>query len=304
MRISLVILMLFQVHIHAGEIDQTHLQNMLKRAEIINSEARSLRSDLEGLRNGSVGISSVSTSSFTSIMEDIERTIENINITMVDLQNLIKTTSSTIERVGARTEEQVEGIGTTLQDEIERIGMSLDNNLNELNTSVTILIIETGKFIEESKLTLRDIRLASEKTVGFVKRLDGDISVGLYGSSDGLNSEAFMKLWLKSAKSYDRFVLIGARDIDTSAKLDIEGGVQRGPLSIGMGFIEEGIGASISYEPDFGFDVKGSVSHLNDPFVNLKVGYTLESNIRPFVFVDDVLEDPSFGGGISYGVGF
>ena len=78
----------------------------------------------------------------------------------------------------------------------------------------------------------------------------------------------------------------------------------RGALSLGVGFVEDGIGGSLSYDPSLGVSVKAKVSRLRDPFINVRVGYLTRSKMRPFVFVDDLLHDVSFGGGISYGIGF
>lgn len=282
------------------------VEKMLLRAELIRSEAQNLLWDLEAMK--SVGTSSVSASSLTDIFDEVQKALKNMNLTMEELQRFIRTTSTAVENVSTTTNAQITGVGTALKDEITRLGHRLDSNLLELNSSIDKLILETSAFVKESKETLRDIRIASEKTVNFIGRLDGTLSVGLYGSEDGLDSEAYLTVWhRRNSASAHEFLMMGATDIDTDVKFDIQGGVRKGPMGIGFGFIEDGIGGSLFYTPvsQRGLDVRTSIYHLRDPFVDVKVGYTLGHDLRPFVFMDDILHDERLiGGGFSYGVGF
>ena len=283
------------------------IQKMLDHTRVISSETQILIREMQAMQSVQpVGASSVSASSITDIFGEVEKAVKNLNATMEELQKLLRTTSSTIEGVGKTTESQIDGIGNTVQSELKNLSARLDQNLKDLNASIRELIEKTSGFIEESTKTLYDIRVASERTVGFVSRLDGTVSVGMYGSTEGMDSEAALTLWYRPKEKDDahQFLSLGVRDIETSPKVDVEGGVMRGPLTLGMGFIEDGIGASLSYDTRQGVGVRTSVSHLRDPIVNLKVGYTMGVKMRPFVFMDDIFHDREIGGGISYGVGF
>lgn len=203
----------------------------------------------------------------------------------------------------------------TLNGQVVKVGDQVSEGNKQIVTSITGLseyvasfVVSVTAFMNESTATLRDIRIATEKTVGFISRLDGGLTMSYYGRSNGkFDSAATIDTWLKPEPGKEgkaaSYFHLGGKDLDTDPKLDIRFGARKGKFSSSFGFIEEGLGLAFGYNRfgGSGADLELRSLRFNDPRVDVELGLKHKIGTRLFGFCEDALRsERSFGGGISY----
>lgn len=232
------------------------------------------------------------------ITVSLQRITDQISKLIAQVQTFVEISGKTVDQLGGRVDV-----------EMAAISLQIQKGLADLNVQLKALLDATSAFVVESTATLRDIRLAAERTVNFVQDLDGKVSVDLYAGG-GLDSRASLMLWHRPSNPGDTVTTLrlGGVDLDSDPRPEIMFGASRAPLSLEMGFIERGMGLRVGYGQTGhdGLDGRLQVFRLGDPNVGAEMGYSMKSGLRGFVFGRDVLHQDgrSFGGGMGFAVGF
>jgi ElaB/YqjD/DUF883 family membrane-anchored ribosome-binding protein len=224
-------------------------------------------------------------------------------------ESMVNVTRSTQALVNA-TNSQIQVIGGRVDAELEEISAELMAGISELTVHVEELVKVTTEFIRETTLALRDIRIAAEETVSIIRDTDGKISLGIYAGNNGVNTKADVVLWHRRPDDEGAFgtFRIGATDIETDVQPEVLLGAALPPLSLEMGFIEQGIGIRAGYGQTAaeGPDARIQVFRFRDPRVDAELGYSLDVGLRGFLYADDILrsDDRELGAGLGFGVKF
>lgn len=232
----------------------------------------------------------------TQIGQSVQRTMD----AGVDT---IRTINDGTGRVLVTLNDQVVQIGGEVREGNKQIVTSIDG----LSQYVANFIQSITAFMNESTATLRDIRIATERTVGFISRLDGGLTLSYYNRNGRTDSAAAVDVWLRPEEGRERravsYFHAGGVDLDTDPRLDLRFGVKKGLFSSSFGYIEEGLGVGLGYNRfgGSGVDVELRGMRLSDPRIDLEIGLKHKIGTRIFGFFDDALTSRrSFGGGISY----
>lgn len=280
----------------------------------ISASIKDLSSEITNLVTELRKLVQTATEATNAIGGRVDTELEKISAEIVkgldEISTRIAALVAQVEAFVRTSGETVDQLGDRVDVEMHEISLQIQESLADLNVEVAKLVGSTSAFVEESTLVLRDIRLAAERTVDFVNRIDGRASVGVYADEDGIDSRIDVGLWMepKVGQRYFTFLDIGMMDLDTTPRAEVLAGVARPPFSLGMGYIRQGVGVRLGYNDLMrkGFDAKIQTYRFDSPLVDAELGYTHPSGPRGFIYADDVFrrDDVELGGGLEFNLSF
>ena len=241
--------------------------------------------------------------------EELARISTSIQTSLSELTEAVVALTGAVQEFVEISGQKVDQIGNRVDTELAKISAQLTSSIAELTVQVQKLVEATTAFMDETRLALRDIRIAAEQTVSLIRDTDGKVSVGVYAGTHGLNTRADLMVWHRRQDQRAFTTLrIGASDIETSVRPELLLGAAKPPLSLEMGYIEQGIGLRLGYGQTThrGPDARLQLLRFREPRVDAEIGYSLSTGLRGFLYTDDMLRDSSreFGIGLDFGAGF
>ena len=241
--------------------------------------------------------------------EELTRISAGIQTSLSELTGAVVALTGAVQEFVEISGQKVDQIGNRVDTELSKISVQLTSSIAELAIQVQKLVEATTAFMNETRLALHDIRIAAEQTVSLVRDTDGKISVGVYGGTHGFDTRADLMVWHKRKDQMAFTTLrIGATDIETLVHPELLLGAAKPPLSLEMGYLEQGIGLRLGYGQTThrGPDARLQLMRFREPRADAEIGYSLSTGLRGFLYTDDILRDSSreFGIGLDFGAGF
>lgn len=295
---NILLLLLLLVPLFSFAADKTEYNDVIKQAELVQSEAIKLTQSLKQMEmeeNGAM-VSASSLTSFTDLIINIDSTIAKLGELIDSAKKLVET-----------TEQQVVSTGETVQQSMAELTTTMKVELVKLNTQITALIGSVNETVQSTNVTIQNVNKATEKTARFIQAFGGRVGSSYYLGEDGLDSSADLVLWKKTTRneapqhSYLRITVDGVDNPD-NREYSITVGTDRGPFSLGAGYIQDGFGLDLGWNAfgTNGFDMRTSAYRMREIGLNAEIGYrpSFLQGTRLFVFGEDVLQSDKHSGGV------
>lgn len=296
------IVLLFPSIVLAEENSQINYDELIKKAEIIQSEAQSLSDELKEMNPNAIRTSSL-TSSFTDIITGIDTTIKKLGELIDSAKNLTDKTSEQVTQTGNIVQSSISDLTNKMQEELTK----LNTQLTELIKSVNSTVQSTDATIQTINTTIKHVDTTTTNTINYINSLGGRITTSYYIGTGDLNSSADLTLWRNnknSQYSYLKFTVDGVDDAE-NRDFSFTLGTVNNIFSLGAGYIQDGLGLDLGLNQygTHGFDSRISLYRMNDLGINTELGFrpSILKGSRLFIFGKDLLNDTrTGGGGISY----
>ena len=247
----------------------------------------------------------IETQNVTSTTVSIIDIIENINSTLIKIGNLVDTVKNVTEETGG-----------VIQDSIKELTGQITTELDELNIHLTVLLDNVSTTVQNTNVTinainttLRNVNRTISSTISFITSFGGKFVSGFYYGKNGLDSVVDVYVWKETVRytsprySYLRLTFDGFEKAEHTRFSGIIG-TATNRLSIGTGYIEDGLGIDFGFNQfvQSGIDGRISFYRITNLGVNAELGYRppVINGMRLFISAKDCIQNMQVEGGVAY----